>query len=545
MKLAQKRRFSRACLSPEGARTRQGAIATWQPLPLLLSGVERAALRDANPVGPAPSRRERMGLAASWASRAVLWTAVRPAVMPMIKGGRCGSGQTASRDRRRVRQDAHVSDYDLTRLGSTEFQHLTQALALKVLGGEVGVFGAGRDGGRDMTFDGPVPAGNGTMWTGYTVAQVKHRHRPGAPDSNATWLRNEIRKELDAWTAEDPKRKGRRPENLLFVTNVILSAVPGSGIDHVLSIFNDYKDKLPLGNYDVWHYDHVCRLLDNAPGIRTTYSGLITPGDVLEQMHHVLAVEMGDLGEILRTHAAMELQAEQWVRLGEAGSRTNDKLPLGRVAIDLRATQDRVDDEPPVWVLRHVVEAGDQVHRRSVRQQEPHMVLVGGPGQGKTTLAQMLCQIYRLALLDDPWTFGEQVTAAVKTMRDHLESLGVPTPASKRWPLRVELSKYADQLAGNNELTLLRYVAERITHRSNRTMTPARLQTWLRQWPWLLVLDGFDEVASPPVRDTLVERVQDLLVDVAANDADMLIVATTRPGPRGTPASSPPTTTPI
>lgn len=422
-----------------------------------------------------------------------------------------------------------MGDYDLTRLGSTEFQHLTQALALKLLGGEVGVFGAGRDGGRDMTVDGPVPTGSGTMWTGYTVVQVKHRQRPGDPGSNATWLRNEIRKELDAWTSKDPKRKGRRPENLLFITNVVLSAVPGSGVDHVLTIFDGYRDTLPLGNYGVWHYDHVCRLLDDAPGIRTTYSGLITPGDVFEQMREVLGVDTGDLGEILRIHAAMELQAEQWVRLGEAGSKMNDKLPLGRVAIDLRATQNRVDDEPQVWVLRHVVEVGDQVHRRSVRQQEPHMVLVGGPGQGKTTLAQMLCQIYRLALLDDASTFGEQVAAAVTTMRAHLESLGVPTPASRRWPLRVELSKYADQLAGDSELTLLRYVAERIAHRSNRPMTPARLQTWLRQWPWLLVLDGFDEVASPQVRDTLVERVQDLLVDVAANDADMLIVATTRP----------------
>jgi hypothetical protein len=41
------------------ACTRQGAIATWRLLPLLLNGVERAALRDANPVGPLPSRQMR------------------------------------------------------------------------------------------------------------------------------------------------------------------------------------------------------------------------------------------------------------------------------------------------------------------------------------------------------------------------------------------------------------------------------------------------------------------------------------------------------
>lgn len=31
----------------------------------------------------------------------------------------------------------------------------------------------------------------------------------------------------------------------------------------------------------------------------------------------------------------------------------------------------------------------------------PRVVLVGGPGQGKSTLGQLLCQVYRVALLSD------------------------------------------------------------------------------------------------------------------------------------------------
>jgi hypothetical protein len=40
-------------------------------------------------------------------------------------------------------------DYDLLRLGTREFEHLVQALALRVLGAKVEVFGDGRYGGRE------------------------------------------------------------------------------------------------------------------------------------------------------------------------------------------------------------------------------------------------------------------------------------------------------------------------------------------------------------------------------------------------------------
>jgi len=44
-------------------------------------------------------------------------------------------------------------DYDPTRLGEREFEHLSQALALAVLGAGVSVFGDGPDGGREASFE--------------------------------------------------------------------------------------------------------------------------------------------------------------------------------------------------------------------------------------------------------------------------------------------------------------------------------------------------------------------------------------------------------
>jgi len=201
-----------------------------------------------------------------------------------------------------------VADYDLTRLGTGEFEHLAQALAAKVFGASVRIYGAGRDGGREAATNASATMPDGQEWSGYTVVQAKYRARSGSVAENADWLRNEIRKELTAWTDEDRPRK-RKPDNLLFVSNVTLSAVPGHGVDQALGVADDFADKLRLDSLAVWHHDHLCRLLDDSPGIRTAFAGLITPGDVLEELRRVLTGRAGHLGGVMHRHAAKELLA--------------------------------------------------------------------------------------------------------------------------------------------------------------------------------------------------------------------------------------------
>jgi hypothetical protein len=432
-----------------------------------------------------------------------------------------------------------VVDFDLTRLGDREFEHLSQALALKVLGPGVSVFGDGPDGGREATFEGrmrfPEP---GEPWDGYGVLQAKFKRRPGSSRRDTDAFLRAVAAELDKWS--DPRsnrvKQGRMPLYVLFATNVVLSATPGSGgIDRVNALIASYAGRLGLKGWQVWHHDQLCRLLDLHPEIRRTYAALITTSDVLARLEHLLGGTPATLVSRLAVHAAKELTAQQWVRLGQAGHPINEKLALSEVAVDLPGIGLRPDElglMEIAGVARYLIGRGNSILRPSqAPMANPRVVIVGGPGQGKSTLGQLLCQIYRAALLADrpEDSIGPGAAHVLRSVRSHLSRLDIPAPTCRRWPLQVSLSAYGDALAGDPDMSLLRFLAEQVSRRTVDRVTASELQSWLGAWPWLLVLDGLDEVAAPIIRERVLQHLSDFLTDAADADADLMVVGSTRP----------------
>lgn len=434
-----------------------------------------------------------------------------------------------------LRNDEPV-DYDLTRLGDREFEHLSQALAIAVLGTHVQVFGDGPDGGREATFDGETKFSGmlgSKSWTGYGIVQAKFRRRIGGPQADSSWFTNQVRTELETWA--NPKsnrnRKNRRPKYLIFTTDAHLSSVPeDGGIDRANELIRTYASTINLEDWAVWGSDQICRYLDSNPAIRKTYAAFITPGDVLSTLLDRLSPTERETVDTLANHAAKEFLSDQWIRLGQAGSISNERLTLTDIGIDLPA----LIPEPDIGIeqiIAYLIDHGDAVLRPSLSsEQRRHVAIIGGPGQGKSTLCQILCQVYRVALLQgkEKATLGP-VAPLINPLKERLIQLGIKLPAARRWPLRVSLSDFGEVLSGNSEMSLLRYLAKRVSARSPRRVTASQLESWLGIWPWLLVLDGLDEIASSKVRSLVEEKIDHFLVDAGQADADLLIIATTRP----------------
>ncbi|WP_093976614.1 NACHT domain-containing protein [Amycolatopsis alba] len=432
-----------------------------------------------------------------------------------------------------------ANDYHLEELGPRAFEQLAVALAAATFGPGVEVYGSGKDGGREATIDGRIEWDAGeTAWDGYTVIQAKQCENPRSPADNLLWLQGQIHRELNTWMDTTSKRE-RFPNYVLFISNVRLSASQGGGVDQIRDYAGrEIKRNHALGKSDtphsrglrkikVWHRDTLNALISGNQGVRAAFPALLTVGDLLTRLRTLPGiVDPETLTPVLRDHAVSTLRNDRWIRFGEAGG-LQARQSVDRVVVDLPV---QTGDGSSKRALDISLELGNAILRRSVwpADQPRHLVITGAAGNGKSTIARYLTQVYRARFLE-----GDTVTPAADVIMNEtatsLERLHLSAPSSRRWPLNVSLPAMAKDMGPDGGPSMIRWLSQQVTNRASIEILPATLEKWLQAWPSVLFLDGFDEVTAPSLRQRVVDEIAEL-VDHADNlDADLFIVVTTRP----------------
>ncbi len=245
--------------------------------------------------------------------------------------------------------------------------------------------------------------------------------------------------------------------------------------------------------------------------------------------------------------------SDQYANLEQAGHSTEDRIPLARVFVDLptfdeyRIDPPKQEDTPEKMIpgfIAHILETSseklssepltDSVHQEYTEQsslpKRGRYVLIGGPGQGKTTIGQFICQLFRTAILRKKNSnFSHEVLNALKMIDTQCCDTDIQLPLVPRFPFRIVLNDFASRLASKDINSVLSYMIDRIRKLTDREISTDDLRRWLAEYPWIIILDGLDEVPASSNRSDVLREISNFWIDVTDSNADILVVATTRP----------------
>ena len=468
-----------------------------------------------------------------------------------------------------------MEGFDLGRLNPTSFERLVRALCFAKMGPAGTVYSSGPDGGRDFTYEGSIAGYEGKNWDGYLVIQCKFKDPALSQTDDIKWLKEQLDDEFQKYSRLDSAL--RKPEYYILATNVRLSGADGAskkkaglkrkgGMTKAAELLSPWKQKIKLRDFDIWPHDKIIDLLVGYPDIRHAYAQWVTSGDVLSKALQQFKPTRPNFAEVTSRSLKNLLQRDQFVRLKDAGSVGDLQIRTSQVIVDLPLVdeetrvlrpvpgeefiyeEDDDDDLPPDNGIAKLVErAREKLDPETLledsegseepsRQSRNRIVLLGGPGQGKSTISLFLTQLFRAAILKRQTSLRRDqgvnrlVTEILKRAEGELISVSFPP----RFPCHVSLPRFADAISAARQHSarlpsLLSHIAAEVGFAGDDEVDRSDLRNWLRDYPWLLVLDGLDEVPPTGERPAVLDAISSFLTEVNEVNADILMLVTTRP----------------
>ncbi|WP_437599574.1 hypothetical protein WMF28_42815 [Sorangium sp. So ce590] len=430
--------------------------------------------------------------------------------------------------------------WELSKLDTVTFEHLVNALALKVLGAGVTGFGPGADAGRDGYFEGKAPYPSVSQsWKGIWYIQSKF-HSPNLTKDAQAWVLEQLKLELEKF--RDPRSGRQWPDNWIFATNVDISAGKNGAFDKARKLVASAQPELAK-RFHIWGGKKIVDFLGQNQAVAIRYGHFLTPGHVLSALIENLNDDRATVEQIVRALVLQGIKDHRRTRIEQAGSREDQPPGIETLFVDLpfidpkrkisgdaletlthAAAQCHRSDETYKW--------DDEWHRwRSHPRRAAVWFVRAGPGRGKSTIGQFFCQVQRAALLAYDPTFKRrpEVDEIVNQVQMAAEKLGV-WPKYPRIPIWVELKSYAAWFAEQptrDPKGVLSWLAADLRRTIELKVPVGTIQRALRQRSWAVVFDGLDEVPSIIKDDIAHEVVR--FVEESSLDSDLMTLCTSRP----------------
>lgn len=426
-------------------------------------------------------------------------------------------------------------DYQSEQLGPQRFQQMCQALLAKDHPDLQCYPVLQADGGRDAT----LCVGQGRDRK-LVVFQIKYSEQPDIKPGQ--WL-NTVRRELPK--VKELVKQGASQYYIL--TNVRGTGYLQSGsIDRTQALLAE----LGIPALCLWR-DDLSRRIDAAWDIKWSYPEIMNGPDILRFIiEQGFSVDQQQRLSAIRAYVREQYERDRDIRFRQIDLKT-DLIDLF-VDVPIASLQDvdRGYHVPPnVWRLSigtsggpHfdvddvLLEHGDEPGAARILldpdfgKMVSRVIIEGAPGQGKSTLVQFVCQVYRMFLLDE--------ATDIARLPKHFHVL------SRHLPFRVDLRDFASWLEGKDPYggeggsqsspqgprTLEAFLAYQVNYFSGGiAFTVSDLLAVSRISSMLVVLDGLDEVPDVGQRCEIVDKIVSGANRLDENAADLQVIVTTRP----------------
>ena len=429
-------------------------------------------------------------------------------------------------------------DYLYENLGDDRFQEFCSALICKEFP-NVQAFPVGQpDGGRDSLayiFQSPKKE--------FVVFQVKYVKNPQKEDAPHTWLIKKLEEEAPKIAKLIPKGA----KSYHFITNINGTSHLDSGsIDKVNKIFEDYIG-IPS---TCWWREDISRRIEKDPIFKWSFPQILDGQSILnsilfenitedrqkrEDAIKAYLIDQYDIDNKVKFRQVdlesdlLNLFTDVPMRIkNSASSRYKDDAKMLFFS-HLHENRDRLGSDLPHKV--DTVDAASFFLKSSVQEKLKKVILEGGPGQGKSTVSQYICQVHRAILLNK--------RSVLNSLPDDLQNTNV------RLPFKIDLRHLAAWVEGENPYkeTLNEEVFKEIhtkslesflsghicSHSQQMLFRVDDLMAVSRKSPLLMIFDGFDEIANSAVRKSIIELIDKGLNRLSEIAISIQVIITSRP----------------
>ena len=404
-------------------------------------------------------------------------------------------------------------NYPLENLGPDRFQEICQALLVKEFPNVQCFPIAQSDGGRDAV----LFYAEGRH-SDFIVYQIKYVQKP----LNEQRPHKRISKFVKDESPKIAKLIAQGAKKYVLITNIPGTAIPESGsIDTVQELLDRYIE-IPAQCF--WR-DDINRRLDDAWDIKWSYPEVLNGPDIVRMILQTGLTEHIDRRiSTIKTFLRGQYDHDTDVRFKQVELQ-NELLDLFiDVPIDLRdIVVTRRRRKRPITdiisTIAHEHKADPTYQQESglgtatlllhplAQNHLSRVVIEGAPGQGKSTIAQYICQIHRRHLLNEE-----------NDQRIPDEHQNKPV----RLPFKIDCRDFAVWMNRGNPFSanddhsepanwkksLESFLGALITYHSGGSLFDVSdLHAVVRISPVILVFDGLDEVADIKIRKEIVEEI--------------------------------------